>query len=188
MIKIMRLIELKSDLKEAFLDFANDYENSGENRYLTAKNHFDEFLEKLITGKKKENLPPEFVPGIQYFMVDGKRILGSIRFRFYLNNNLEKEGGHIGYDIRPSERRRGYGTLILKLVLEKVIEKDLKEILITCDSDNIGSKRIIEKNGGIFIDEVFIDISKKNVSRFKIILTSNKNTALNSDSANATSE
>lgn len=172
----MKLIELNSDFKEEFLDFANDYESSEENRYSNAIYDFEAFIEKLSKGKEKENLPPEFVPGIQYFMVDGKRIVGSIRFRYYLNNKLKNEGGHIGYDIRPSERRRGYGTLILKLVLEKVIEKGLKEILITCDSDNTGSRKIIEKNGGIFIDEVLSDNSKKNISRFKIILAPGKST------------
>jgi predicted acetyltransferase len=171
---IMKLIELTNDLKEAFLDFANDYERFGENRYLTAKNNFDEFVEKIRKGKEKENLPPKLVPGIQYFLLDDKIIIGSIRFRFYLNDKLEEEGGHIGYDVRPSERRCGYGTLMLKLILEKVEEKGLQEILITCDSDNIGSRKIIEKNGGIFINEVFIDSSEKYISRFKIILTSSK--------------
>lgn len=59
-------------------------------------------------------------------------------------------GGHIGYSIRPSRRGQGYGKLILKLALEKSRRVGLDRVLITCDADNLASKRIIENNGGQF--------------------------------------
>ena len=59
-------------------------------------------------------------------------------------------GGHIGYSIRPSRRCRGYGKAILTLTLEVSREIGLRRVLVTCDSDNIGSRKIIEHNGGQF--------------------------------------
>jgi predicted acetyltransferase len=78
------------------------------------------------------------------------RILGMINFRHYLNQSLAKTGGHIGYSIRPSEWRKGYGKAMLSLCLEKCHTFGLKKVLITCDDDNVGSKKTIISNGGIF--------------------------------------
>ena len=63
-------------------------------------------------------------------------------------SELELIGGHIGADIRRSERKKGYGTLILKLTLEKAAEVGLKKVLITCDAENTASAKTIEKCGG----------------------------------------
>ena len=56
--------------------------------------------------------------------------------------------GHIGYKIRPSERRKGYGKLICRLAIGEARKLGIGDILITCDDDNIGSRKIIEANGG----------------------------------------
>jgi predicted acetyltransferase len=66
---------------------------------------------------------------------------------------LEEEGGHIGYDVRPSERRQGYGTLLLRLTLNQARALGLKRVLVTADTPNVASWRIIEKNGGVLHTE-----------------------------------
>ncbi|MDA0334045.1 MAG: GNAT family N-acetyltransferase [bacterium] len=66
-------------------------------------------------------------------------------------------GGHIGYSIRPSHRRQGYGRRILQLALEKCAEMGLERALVTCDEDNTASRRIIESNGGVFESGLVMD-------------------------------
>ena len=84
-----------------------------------------------------------------YWLVkDNEIVLGESRLRHRLTPALENEGGHIGYAIRPRQRRKGYGTCILRLTLEKARDMGLDRVLVTCDTDNLASARIIEKNGG----------------------------------------
>ena len=66
-------------------------------------------------------------------------------------------GGHIGYSIRPSYRRRGYGRRILQLALEKCSDLGMERVLVTCDEDNTASRRIIEANGGVFESGMMMD-------------------------------
>jgi predicted acetyltransferase len=82
----------------------------------------------------------------------GKRF-GCFRLRHTLNALFEELGGHIGYDVRPSERQRGYGTQILRLTLDKAREIGLRRVLITADIANVASWRVIEKNGGVLQSE-----------------------------------
>ena len=89
--------------------------------------------------------------------------------RFRLDSviaHLEREGGHVGYDIRPSERNRGYGTEILRLTLEEARVRNIVPILVTCDDDNIASIRVIEKNGGRLVGNAISEISGKRVLRY----------------------
>jgi predicted acetyltransferase len=91
-----------------------------------------------------------FVPYHTFWLVqDETRILGELRLRHRLTEMLAIEGGHIGYNIRPSERRKGYGTLQLRLGLEKARGLRLTRVLVTCDDDNLPSAKIIETNGGV---------------------------------------
>jgi predicted acetyltransferase len=76
-------------------------------------------------------------------------VLGTARLRHRLNESLRNAGGHIGYDIRPSERRKGYGNAILAMVLPRARELGLRRVLLTCAADNVASARIIERNGGV---------------------------------------
>lgn len=104
---------------------------------------------RLITQIEK-NPPKNKVKTKQFFIVTEKQgIVGVIDFRLYLNSYHEKEGGHIGYSIRPNSRGRGLATNSL-ITLLKLIKKDnlMSEVLLTCEESNIQSQRVIEKAGG----------------------------------------
>ncbi len=127
----------------------NETERGLLSRFESAEN-FAEFVKKLRGQAKGKYLPNGFVPSTTYWLVDGKKFIGRVSIRHRLNTHLCRIGGHIGYVIRPSERKKGYGTVILKLALAKTRELGIKKVLVTCGVDNIGSRRIIEANGGIF--------------------------------------
>lgn len=84
-----------------------------------------------------------------WWIVEGDTYLGAIDLRHYLNAFLLNAGGHIGYSIRPSARRRGLATWALGAVLPKARALGLDRVLVTCDDDNVGSARSIERNGGV---------------------------------------
>ena len=80
--------------------------------------------------------------------VDGV-VVGRSSIRFELNDFLLSQGGHIGYAVRPSHRRRGYATEILRQSLVVARAGGVQDVLVTCDDDNVGSVRAIEANGGV---------------------------------------
>lgn len=106
-------------------------------------------FEQFENSRKGIGLPEGYVPDTEFWLLDGNRIIGTGRIRHGLTKNLLKFGGHIGYAIRPSEWNKGYGTIQLKLLLQEARKLGIKRILVTCDKDNVGSARVIEKNGGI---------------------------------------
>ena len=113
--------------------------------------HFRRYLEVLADQERGINLPSaNHVPSTFLFAFVHDRIVGRVSIRHSLNEFLERVGGHIGYVVVPEFRRQGYATEILHEALQITHEKcGLHRILVTCDNDNIGSIRTIEKNGGI---------------------------------------
>jgi predicted acetyltransferase len=94
-------------------------------------------------------VPKGFVPATTFWLVDEVgAVVGSCRLRQRLNAALWQDGGHIGYDIRPSCRNRGYATRMLAMVLEEARRRDMDWVLLTVDPANTPSIRVIEKNGG----------------------------------------
>lgn len=85
--------------------------------------------------------------------LDGKRYLGRIAVRHVLNAWLREYGGHIGYDVRPSARRRGHATAMLAAALPVAASMGIGSALITCDDDNVASRRVIESAGGVLQDQ-----------------------------------
>ncbi len=88
-------------------------------------------------------------------MNEENSILGVSNLRHKLNDELRKVGGHIGYGITPSYRRRGFATLILELSLIEARKMGIGDVLVSCHTDNIGSAKSIMNNGGILTEDVF---------------------------------
>lgn len=96
--------------------------------------------------------PPSFVPSTTFWWTDGDTYLGRINLRHRLNEHLLEVGGHIGYDIRPSARRQGHATAMLAAALPRAAALGIEKALITCDADNVASRKVIERNGGVLED------------------------------------
>ncbi|MEU6824949.1 GNAT family N-acetyltransferase [Streptomyces atriruber] len=97
---------------------------------------------------------PLAVPVTTLWYVDGADYVGRISVRHTVATRFLREyGGHIGYDVRPTARRRGHATDMLRACLPYAAELGLESVLVTCDTDNIGSRKVIEAAGGTFEDE-----------------------------------
>ena len=154
----LRLIGPTVELEAAYLEMAREFAAAGDNtrfatRYEEARNDFAAFVQTLNDASQGRNLPPNWVPETVYWLVEGDRLLGGGGLRHRLNEHLLNEGGHISYGIRPSERRKGYATRLLALMLERARQRFISRVLVTCDKDNVASAKVIQRNGGLLEDE-----------------------------------
>jgi predicted acetyltransferase len=166
----LSLTEPSLTWQAAFLELAAEFVAANDLRYQAAISDFAGYLQYLQQFAQGIDLPPGIVRETTYWGVDGATIVGTIRLRHELNPALEQIGGHIGYAVRPSKRRQGYGTRMLALTLEQARRIGLERVLITCDTDNVGSARIIEKNGGQLLDQIRVAGHDKSASRYWIEL------------------
>lgn len=129
-----------------------------ERRKGTIKKHISPFddpdevdiIQKYRDNRDRSKLKPMYVPSYDYFLVDDDKFIGIISIRIELTPALLNYGGNIGYGVNPKYWNMGYGTRLLALGLKKAKELVRQDkVLITCDDDNVGSYKIIEKNGGI---------------------------------------
>lgn len=162
------LVPATPDLREEFWDMAREWMAADDPRYRPGLDDFESYMAKTERYRRGIDIPPKFVPSSEFWLVRDRRILARISVRHRLNANLEIEGGHIGYDVRPSERRKGYGSLMLKLALEEARKLGLRRVLITCDTDNVASAKIIEKNGGVFERHEISPMSGKQLNQYWI--------------------
>lgn len=154
---------------QEFLEYNSEINGTGGlNRY----DDYDEWLLKIERDLDLSNIPEGKVPANTYFLIrkSDNIIIGMINIRHKLNEFLLKEGGHIGYAIRPTERKKGYGTIILKLALQKCRELNLDRVLITCDKINLASAKIIKNNNGILENEIFSETFSETIQRYWIRL------------------
>lgn len=150
---MFNLVKPDISLREKFISMVNDYNDNNENifnnDYFNEDFDYEGYIKDLDDLSNGVGLPEEYVPSTEWWLINNNNdILGTVRLRHKLGERNFQEGGHIGYDISPRYRKKGYGKIILELVLYKAKELDLEKVLITCDFDNIGSRRIIEHNGG----------------------------------------
>lgn len=151
---MLRLIKPTIKYKKEYVASVREEVFSGEQtkkRLEKIKKDFPAYFKEMYAREKPRR---GWVPGTSYWLMDGEKFIGEVRLRFKLNAKLRREGGHIGYGIRPSKRKKGYGTRILAMVLPKVKKLGIKKALVTCDDTNVGSWKIIEANGGILKDKI----------------------------------
>ncbi len=154
----MKLVLPSVEYKDSFIQAIKEYqEKDAEDRrdiyeldVTELQNNFPQYISKLLSQSEGKNLPEGYVPQTVYWLIDNDEFIGRVSIRHTLTEHLLKEGGHIGYDIRPLRRNMGYGNKILELSLPKAKELGINNALVTCSEINIASKKIIESNGGIF--------------------------------------
>jgi predicted acetyltransferase len=111
---------------------------------------FRDWVEALLrAGDPSEDLPDNLVPASNLWIVQREEYLGAIQLRHRLNPFLAEIGGHVGFGVRPSFRRRGLASFALSAVLPRARRLGLPRVLLTCDDTNTGSARTIEATGGV---------------------------------------
>lgn len=150
----IRLIKPQLSLQKEYLSFYQEWKESGEDMvpWVISKDpsDFQGMLKSLFDSEHGIGLPEGRVSDSTFWLVDNNnRVLGAVNIRHQLTEYLNNAGGHIGYGIRPSERRKGYATQLLKLSLLEARKLGIHDVLVVCDSGNIGSEKTIIKNGGI---------------------------------------
>ena len=154
--------------KESFLESVAEFH--GESRQLyydltRITDNFAAFVQSLRDQEERTKTKLGRVPTTEYWLIKDDEVIGNLSLRHELNDILLRIGGHIGYEIRPSWRRQGYGVEILRLGLEKARERGMRRVLVTCDETNIGSKKVIEHNGGVF--ENAVNVQRSPVKRLR---------------------
>ena len=115
---------------------------------------FARYVADLVADALEETpRPAGYVPSTRLWWVDGDEYLGRLSIRHRLTPSLLEIGGHIGYDIRPTARRRGHATAMLQAALPVAFGLGIDPALITCSTDNVGSRKVILAAGGALEDE-----------------------------------
>ena len=170
------LREINENDKKELLDMIQEINSSDDQEKFEGLNikkvnsdNFDDFLIELKNNKNMKLYKPHLVNQTTYILVDNNNhIYGGTIIRHELNDNLLRHGGNIGYLIRPSERGKGYAKLILKLSLEKCKELHISKVLVTCREENPASRKVIEDNGGIYENSLYIEENDKTYRRYWI--------------------
>lgn len=171
--KDLFLVEPNKKYQKSFENYAlacrkiND--NHYFNKYKKALENFQDYLNDLHNYSKGNNLSQGEVITSTFWLIDKEEVVGVVRIR---HHEVECTG-HIGYDISPDCRNRGYGFQILKLSLEKAIKIGIEEVILTCNIDNTASKKIIEKNNGKLLDTIFDEEENEYLYKYSITLTTN---------------
>ncbi len=164
---VPRLIAPRDDLRRSFAEAMDEFRAEGRGseddqstfgdylRTRAAEWSSDEAFSLFTASIRADALedtprPEGYVPSTEMGWVDGETFLGRIAIRHRLTPHLLEVGGHIGYDVRPSARRRGHATEMLRPSLAIAHGMGIDPALITCDVDNIGSRTVIERNGGVW--------------------------------------
>lgn len=153
---LIQLLPPSSVFKDSFLAGLKEFQDEKlpwalPNNCDELRDNFEEFVQRQLakyTTWTKDKPVKESI----FWAILGSEYVGTVSIRHSLNEDLRMMGGHIGYDTRPSFRRRGIASEMLKLALPLAKQIGISEALLTCNDSNIPSIKVIEKNGGRLVD------------------------------------
>ncbi|MGP1597628.1 GNAT family N-acetyltransferase [Peptoanaerobacter stomatis] len=167
----IQLIKPNEQYKNKILDYKAEFVANNEVLHGSAGldkiDNFEEWYRLILQNSSEDTVKKGWVPASTFIAVDeNDEIVGMIDIRHRLNDFLFKQGGHIGYSVRKSQRRKGYATKMMSMALDVCKSLRIEKCLITCDKSNIASARTIMKSGGLLENEI-IDC-EKTISRYWI--------------------
>lgn len=132
---------------------------------------FADYVSMLRDAARGVSIPPNFVAHSTFWLIDGRsEIVAISNLRHALTEELFDYGGHIGYGVRPSARRNGYGNEILRLTLIEAKDHGIERARLTCSTNNVASASTIVGNGGRLDEEEFMPEHNEQISRYWIDL------------------
>jgi predicted acetyltransferase len=169
----MKLISPDKNYEESYQNLILDFKKDGDSLtpFTLTEDYTDfESLVKRLKGYSEGvGISSTFVKHESFWLIDSQnQIVGTSNLRLELTDSLKRSGGHIGYGVKPSERRKGYATKILEKTLEVAKSYGILEVLLTCDHDNIGSIKTIINNGGKLESQEFLEDKNITINRYWI--------------------
>lgn len=157
------------EYRQEFLDAGDSMDGTGPLRRFENP---EEYIKICAEYEDTTTVPSHLVPATQFFFIrkSDNKLVGMIQIRHRFNDYLEKYTGHIGYSVRPSERRKGYAKEMLRMTLPFCREIGIDKVMITCIDGNIGSEKTILANGGVYEYTIHEPNENKDLKRFWITL------------------
>lgn len=176
----MKMIFPNINYKDKAIDFINEFYTYGSeingsgslDRFLKEAS-YEEWLKKVSDDIDIANISLPRVPALTYFYVReaDDKIVGMVNIRLSLNDFLKNEGGHIGYCIRPTERRKHYATDMLNDALKVCKTLGIDNVIVSCDKSNIASASVIRNCKGELEAEFYSETFDEVIQRYVIKLT-----------------
>ncbi|MGF1694470.1 GNAT family N-acetyltransferase [Vibrio lamellibrachiae] len=150
----MKLVVPSIEYEESYIQMVREFSEQGEVfiPFVLSENYsdFPAMIDRLASYSRGEQLATVFVANSSYWLINtNEKVVGCSNLRHDLNDELLVLGGHIGYGIKPSERKKGYAKLILKLTLPRANSNGITKALLTVNKANLGSVKAIQSNGGV---------------------------------------
>lgn len=151
----IKLIRPTRELKDNALDFRQEFFDNEEpvihgSEMFDNINDYDAWIKAITDNTNQETVNPNWVVTDTFFALDEtNKIIGIIDLRHSLKGFL-KDFGNCGYSIRPSERKKGYATEMLRILLPIAKNAGLNELHLAVEIDNEPSVKTIKKNGGVY--------------------------------------
>lgn len=169
----LELIKPCIELKASYLELISEFKAAGEKPVPfpleMPTDDFPGLVKKLREYEEGIGIPEGWVSHSTYWLVKNeKRVVGVSNLRHQLKPALLREGGSIGYGIRPSDRKKGYATLILRETIKEASKRGIRKVLVTCNKLNAASAKAILNNGGQFDSEEYLEPEGWTVQRYWI--------------------
>lgn len=158
-----------AEYRRAFLNTGSSMDGCGP---LQNFEDMEAYIQICQDYEDPKTVPAHLVPATQFLFIQkcDNKLVGMLQVRHSFNDFLEKYAGHIGYSVRPDERRKGYARKMLKMALPFCREIGIDKVLISCIDGNIGSERTILANGGVYESTVYEPNGERSLKRFWISL------------------